>query len=90
MFTRSDLIDVLRRHLAPVPVPAPTSVPRDGHQDPGCLKPLCGRRFLTEYEIKQALTPQMKRLTIPKDAIVSPLALDWLALKGVRIVRTSQ
>jgi len=32
----------------------------------------------------------MKRLTIPKDAIVSPLALDWLALKGVRIVRTSQ
>ncbi len=68
---------------------APTLIEKDEYNDPGCLKPLCGRRFLTEYEIKEALTPNMKRLTIPKDAIVSPLAEDWLVLKGIRIVRSS-
>ena len=49
--------------------------------------PLRGRRFLSEREIRKALTPGAQQLTIAKDAIVSPLALDWLALKGIRIVR---
>jgi len=109
MFTQNDLIDALRRHMAPQGVPTPKPAPKSAstpvrpvapvsgpsplekneYKDPGCLKPLCGRRFLTEHEIKQALTTQMKRLTIPKDAIVSPLAQDWLVLKGIRIVRSS-
>lgn len=46
-----------------------------------------GRPFLTEHEIRKALTPDARRLTIPRNAIVSPLALDWLALKGIEIVR---
>lgn len=48
-----------------------------------------GRVFLSEYHVRKALTPGSRDLTIPKDAIVSPLALEWLALQGVRIVRSS-
>ena len=49
-----------------------------------------GRPFLTEYDIKKALTPGALVLTIPRDAIVSPLAEDWLALKGVVIARSDR
>ncbi len=44
-----------------------------------------GRRFLSEYEIKRMLTPGSKVLTIPRGAILSPLAKDWLVLQGVRV-----
>jgi ethanolamine utilization cobalamin adenosyltransferase len=37
--------------------------------------------------IKKALTPGAQRITIPEDAILSPLAQDWLALKGIEIER---
>lgn len=47
-----------------------------------------GRAFWSEYEIKKALTGGGKRLTLPADAIVSPLASDWLTLRGIEIVRT--
>ena len=45
------------------------------------------RQFLTEAAIKKALTPGARRLTIPHNAIISPLASDWLALDGIEIVR---
>ena len=76
MFTRDDLLDALARHLTP----------------PEALKAaslLKGRPFVTEYDIKRALTPGARHLTIPKDAIVSPLAQDWLALRDITIVRSS-
>lgn len=46
-----------------------------------------GRAFLTEYDIKKALTPGAQLLTIPKDAIVSPLAQEWLDFQGITVVR---
>ena len=45
-----------------------------------------GRIFLSEYEIKKLLQTG-EILKIPASAILSPLAQDWLALKGVKIVR---
>jgi len=78
MFTHDDFLDVLRRHLAPRKGKAADKIP-----------PIKGRTFLTEREIKKALTHGGQHLTIPRDAIVSPLAQDWLALKGVRIIRSS-
>ena len=90
----NDLIDVLMRHLAP-----PQAAPRAAAQPPVALAlakpapkwaplpPPRGRHFLTDHEIRRALTPGAQHLTIPRDAIVSPLAEDWLSLKGVRIVR---
>jgi hypothetical protein len=45
-----------------------------------------GRRFLSDYEVRRMLTPGSQLLRIPRGAILSPLAQDWLALKGVRAV----
>ncbi len=68
----------------PSPPPPPPAVPQAPVETPRK-----GRVFLSEYHIRKALTPGSRDLTIPKDAIVSPLALEWLALQGVRIVRSS-
>ncbi len=94
MFTPDDLVDAILEELLPrfagagpargAPrsgAPAPPQTPR-WKPDPGPR----GRPFLTEYDVKKALTPGSRHLTIPKDAIVSPLALDWLALKGIELV----
>ena len=45
-----------------------------------------GRVFLSEYEIKRMISPR-KILRVPGNAILSPLALDWLLLKGVQVIR---
>jgi hypothetical protein len=82
MLTRDDLVDAILRGLGP-PVAekgAPAARPK-------ALPAVRGRPFLTERDVKGSLTPLARELTIPKDAIVSPLALDWLALKGIEIVR---
>lgn len=76
MWTRDDLIDVLMARLAHLAEPAPGSRPAKK-----------GRVFLSEYEIKRMLTPLSQHLTIPKEAILSPLAVDWLTLKGIKVVR---
>lgn len=93
MLTRDDLIDIVIAGLAkakpaaaaraPVaPPPAPKARP-SGLPPPGPK----GRSFWSEYDIKKALTAGGKRLTLPSDAIVSPLASDWLTLRGIEIVR---
>jgi len=86
VLTRDDLIDLIVAGLAKagpasvVPGAAP-SRPKTGLPD------VSGRLFLTEREIKKRLTPGGNRLTIPKNSIVSPQAVDWLTLQGIQIVR---
>lgn len=75
MWTRDDLVDVF---VAGLSSGRPGALPPNGPR---------GRRFLSEYEIKNLLTSEGKRLTIPSNSIVSPLALDWLTLRGVEIVK---
>lgn len=41
---------------------------------------------MTDLEVRKALTPGAKVLTIPEDVIISPLAQEWLALKGIKVV----
>lgn len=76
MFTQDDLIDLLMSHLNPAKAEQGAS-----------LKPLSGRTFVTEYEIKKRLTGGARSLTLAKDVIVSPLAADWLILNGIEIIR---
>lgn len=89
MFTQNDLIDLIVSQLGALtdakapPAEAPCSKERAA----GIEMLPKGRLFLTEYEIKRQLTASPGRLTIPRDAIISPLAVDWLALKGVSVVR---
>lgn len=83
MLTRDDLIDLLVAGLAEAGPAA--AVPAVGRAT--APEGPFGRPFLSEYDIKKRLTPDGKRLTIPKNSIVSPLALEWLMLKGIEIVR---
>lgn len=88
MFTRNDLIDLIMRHLS---APAPAEPSREA--GPGSLHPPMlpkGRPFLSEHEIKKRLTPQAQELTIAREALLSPLAADWLVLKGIKIIRASR
>jgi hypothetical protein len=90
MLTRDDLIDLLVAGLAKAGPAAAVSAPGKPASPPS--KSLAsrgpnGRLFLSEYEIKKRLTASGNRLTIPKNSILSPLALDWLTLRGIEIVR---
>lgn len=72
MFSPDDWADVLWEGLSKLPKgPAP-------HR--------AGRLFLSEYEIKRMISPE-KILRVPVNAILSPLAVDWLLLKGVQVIR---
>ena len=77
MLTRDDLIDILTAGLAKAK-PAARAWAATGP---------AGRLFLTEYDIKKRLTAGGLRLTIPGNAILSPLVSDWLTLKGIEVTR---
>ena len=81
MLTRDDVIDIIIAGI--------TSAARGRGVAPGpfdARRPK-GRLFLSEFDIKKRLTPGGLRLTIPGDAIISPLAVDWLTLRGIQITR---
>ena len=83
MLTRDDLIDII---VAGLPKGGPAAVVSPGAKGlPKAGPP--GRPFLSEYDIKKRLTAGGSRLTIPRAAIISPLATDWLTLKGIEVIR---
>ena len=93
MLTRDDLIDLIietvGRHIKPLKnldLPRGESRSEAGVSGKEQAAPR-GRLFLSEYDIRQRLTPDGKRLTIPRDAIISPLASDWIVLRGIEVVR---
>jgi hypothetical protein len=91
MLTRDDLIDLLVAGLAKAgPATAVSPAPeKAGGRAAGSLPPKgpVGRLFVSEYDIKKRLTASGKRLTIPKNSIISPLAAEFLILQGIEIVR---
>jgi len=80
MLTRDDLIDIFVAGLAKATpgVPVARAWLSTGP---------AGRVFLSEYDIKKRLTPGGLRLTIPGNAILSPLVSDWLTLRGIEVMR---
>jgi len=80
VLTRDDLIDILVAGLAKAKPGGPAA-------RPWRPKGPEGRPFLSEYDIKKRLTAGGLRLTIPENAIVSPLVADWLTLRGIEVVR---
>ena len=80
MLTRDDLIDIIVAGLA-------KARPAASAARAWLAKGPAGRVFLSEYEIKKRLTPGGMRLTIPGNAILSPLVTDWLTLRGIEVIR---
>jgi hypothetical protein len=83
VLTRDDLLDILASALAPAKAAA-AAPPRSKALPPPGPK---GRPFLSEFDIKKRLTPGARTLTLPPDAIISPLVGDWLTLRGIEISR---
>ena len=89
MLTRDDLIDLLLAGLAkagPAATPPASGGPAGARASQAPQDPK-GRPFLSEYDIRKRLTAGRNRLTIPRQSILSPLALDWLTLQGIEIIR---
>jgi hypothetical protein len=84
VLTRDDLLDLLASALAPAKAAAPSAPPRAKALPPPGPK---GCPFLSEHDIKKRLTPGARTLTLPRDAIISPLVGDWLTLRGIEISR---
>lgn len=94
MLTRDDIIDIILERL-----PMTANTPPDGRQGGGTAVPplaagrsrldeeMRGREFLSEYDIRKRLTANSQELRIPKGSIISPLAVDWLALGRIKIIR---
>ncbi|MDD5629138.1 MAG: hypothetical protein PHU21_08735 [Elusimicrobia bacterium] len=93
MLTRDDIIDIILERLSREPRASAAGRPggsaraRPPADRCGLGEEIRGRRFLSEYDIKKQLTVNSQELRIPRDAILSPLAVDWLALGRVKIIR---
>ncbi|MEW6040705.1 MAG: hypothetical protein AB1633_04215 [Elusimicrobiota bacterium] len=46
-----------------------------------------GRQFISEYEIKQMIKDGTSEITVPANAIISPLAQEIIAEKGIKVKR---
>ncbi len=80
MLTRDDLIDIVVASLAKAKGAAGALRRWDPN---GPVRKV----FVSEYDIKKRLTPGGTRLTIPGNAILSPLVSDWLILRGIEVIR---
>jgi len=92
MLTRDDVIDIIVERLqragggappAPAARPLPPPAPARRKLD----EEVRGRQFLSEYDIRKQLTGNSQELKISKNAIISPLAEDWLTLRRIKIIR---
>ncbi len=43
--------------------------------------------FLSDWELRRLCRPGDRTVTVPANAILSPLSLDWIEYNGVKIVR---
>lgn len=49
--------------------------------------PPARRVFLSDWELRKLCRPGDRTVTVPANAILSPLSLDWIEYNGVKIVR---
>jgi len=82
VLTRDDLIDIIVAGLAKA---TPAAVAARAWLATG--REPTRKVFLSEYDIKKRLTPGGLHLTIPGNAILSPLVSDWLTLRGIEVIR---
>ena len=91
MLTRDDLIELIVSHLikegGATEAAGPSAAPGASAKKGAANAEPRGRRFISEYELRRLIKPGASRVVVPKGAIVSPLALDWLVLKGIALER---
>ncbi len=79
MLSKGALEDIIMEHLTRKPGARPAA--------PRKVPELKKKVFLSDREMRGLCKPGMKTVKVPANAIVSPLALDWLDYDGMEIVR---
>ncbi len=80
MLTRGDIADALYERLF-------RGSAEEAPARPAKKAPPAKKVFLSDWEIRRMMKPGGRRLVVPRNAIVSPLSMDWLDYNGVEIVR---
>ena len=78
MLTPDDLVDAIWEHL-PIPTTELGGSPKQWENA------AAGRLFLSEYDVRLRFRNSRGELVLPRGAILSPLALEWLELKNIRV-----
>lgn len=79
MLTKGAVEDIIAWHLfrrEPGGKPAVKKVPE-----------LKKRTFLSDWDLRRLYTPGARKITVPADALLSPLSMDWLDYDGIEVVR---
>ena len=80
MLTKGAVEDLIYRHLF--------REDRGGAAPAGAGKPAPVKRmFISDWELRRLYKPGARSVSVPANAILSPLSLDWLDYNGVRVVR---
>jgi hypothetical protein len=80
MLTKGAVEDLIYEHLS--------RADRGGAAPAGGKKPAPVKRtFISDWELRRLYKPGSRSLTVPANAILSPLSLDWLDYNGVKVVR---
>ena len=83
MLTKGAITDLIASHLARAagggsPSPAPSrKVPEE----------LPKKVFFSDYELRRLLSPDGKSVQVPANALLSPLALDWIEFNCIQVIR---
>lgn len=90
MLTKADIADIVSRRLAEYThagietshgaATRPISVAK-------ASRPLPKRVFISDWEIKRMVVPGRRTVTVPANAIISPLSQDWLDYDGIEVLR---
>jgi hypothetical protein len=77
MLTKGAIEDLIMQHLS--------GQSRGGASGaPG--RPAAARKvFLSDWELRRLYKPGERTVTVPANAIISPLSLDWLEYDGIKV-----
>jgi hypothetical protein len=78
MLTKGAIEDLIMEHLRPAPAAA-SAVKK--------VRELGRKVFLSDWELRRLYRPGAKTVSVPANAILSPLSLDWLDYDGVKVLR---
>lgn len=80
MLTKGAVEDLIMEHLSRGTADGRSAAPR-------AKAPAVRRVFLSDWELRRLYRPGAKSVTVPANAIISPLSLDWLDYNGITVIR---
>ena len=79
MLTKGAVEDLIMQYLRPGPGGKASSMKK--------VPEIKRRVFLSDWQLRRVYKAGAKTVTVPANAIISPLSLDWLDYNGVTVIR---